>query len=67
MRDFTFLDKVQIFGPNEIKPIKKRGINATLTDFSILLGASVKNKRRVGTYWTKSSIRGWRCDTWFRG
>ena len=47
MSDFTFLDKVQIFGPNEIKPIKKRGINATLTDFSILLGASVKNKRRV--------------------
>ena len=63
MVDFTFLTKEQCFGNDKLDILKKRGIQAAITDFSILLGAFVSNyhidndsslEGRIGWYWTKS-------------
>ena len=59
MSDFTFLTEEQCFGDNKLDVLKKRGTQAAITDFSILLGANVYDngsslERRAGWYWTKS-------------
>ena len=63
MSDFTFLTKEQCWGDEELDIFEKRGTQAAITDFSILLGGWVSNYRisndsslegRTGTYWTKS-------------
>lgn len=65
MSKMTFLGKEQYFD-DKIDIIKKKGTNAEITDFSILLGGMVldKNKyrksdtsllsERTGSYWTRS-------------
>lgn len=47
--EITFLTKEQV---ENLKTLKKRGIKAPITDFSILLGAF--NNDGYGTYWTSS-------------
>ena len=64
MSDFTFLTEEQCFGANQLDILKKRGIKAAITDFSILLGAYFADRYhidndnslegRTGNYWTKS-------------
>ena len=63
MSNFTFLTKEQCFGNDKLDILKKRGTQAAITDFSILLGAYVSDyhidndsslKGRTGWYWTKS-------------
>ena len=64
MSKFTFLEEEQIVGAKAIDIIKKRGKQAAITDFSILLGGSVFNsyhidsddslEGRIGYYWTKT-------------
>ena len=63
MSDFTFLTEEQCFGDDKLDILKKRGTQAAITDFSILLGAYVSDyhidndsslKGRTGWYWTKS-------------
>lgn len=57
---FTFLIQEQICGDNSLDIFRKRGKEAAITDFSILLGgyAYVKGEwsleGRTGWYWTKS-------------
>ena len=64
MSDFTFLTGEQVFGFNRIDVISKRGEEAAISDFSILLGGLVSNyhidsdrslKGRTGNYWIKSN------------
>ena len=64
MSDFTFLTNEQVWGFNRIDVISKRGAEAAISDFSILLGGLVSNyhidsdrslKGRTGNYWTKSN------------
>lgn len=63
MSNFTFLTQEQFFEGDKLDIFKKRGTKATVTDFSILLGAYVSDyhvdsdsslKGRTGYYWTKS-------------
>ena len=63
MSDFTFLTEEQCFGNDKLDILKKRGTQAAITDFSILLGAYVSDyhidndsslEGRTGYYWTKS-------------
>ena len=63
MSDFTFLTGEQCFGNDKLDILKKRGTQAAITDFSILLGAYVSDyhidndsslEGRTGYYWTKS-------------
>ena len=63
MSDFTFLTEEQCFGNDKLDILKKRGTQAAITDFSILLGAYVSDyhidndsslEGRTGWYWTKS-------------
>ena len=63
MSDFTFLTEEQCFGNDKLDILKKRGTQAAITDFSILLGAYVSGyhidndsslEGRTGYYWTKS-------------
>ena len=63
MSDFTFLTEEQCFGNDKLDILKKRGTQAAITDFSILLGAYVSAyhidndsslEGRTGYYWTKS-------------
>ncbi len=64
MSDFTFLTSEQCWENDELDILKKRGTEAAITDFSILLGADyasnyhVKNdsslEGRTGSYWLKS-------------
>ena len=63
MSDFTFLTEEQCFGNDKLDILKKRGTQAAITDFSILLGAYVFDyhidndsslEGRTGWYWTKS-------------
>ena len=63
MSDFTFLTEEQYFGDDKLDILKKRGTQAAITDFSILLGAYVSGyhidndsslEGRTGWYWTKS-------------
>ena len=62
MSNFTFLTQEQIFGSDKLDVIRKRGTNAAITDFSILLGVNVlyhidndsSLEGRTGCYWTKS-------------
>ena len=62
MSNFTFLTKEQCSGAEKLDILKKRGIDAAITDFSILLGgyASIFYSKdyldgRKGFYWTKSN------------
>ena len=65
MDSFTFLTEEQCFGDNQLDILEKRGAEAAITDFSILLGGRVsKNidnddslEGRTGYYWTKSDAR----------
>lgn len=64
MSNFTFLTKEQCFGSDRLDIFEKRGTEATITDFSILLGGEVGKfwhvenddslGGRTGYYWTKS-------------
>lgn len=63
MSDFTFLTEEQCFDYDKLDILKKRGTQAAITDFSILLGAHVFDYHidndssldgRTGWYWTKS-------------
>lgn len=40
MSDFTFLNKEQVFGKHQLSVLKKYGVKAIQTDFSILLYSS---------------------------
>ena len=63
MSDFTFLTQEQCFERDKLDILEKRGTQAAITDFSILLGAYVSDyhvendsslEGRTGYYWTKS-------------
>ena len=64
MKKFTFLTQEQYFDDEQLDIIKKRGTEAAITDFSILLGGFVSDynhiqnddslEGRTGAYWTKS-------------
>ena len=63
MSNFTFLSKEQCLGKEKLDILEKRGIKATITDFSILLGGYASGiyidkdnflEDRDGWYWTKS-------------
>ncbi len=64
MEKFTFLTQEQCFEDEQLDILKKRGVKAAITDFSILLGGIVSNddhigddsflEGRTGIYWTKS-------------
>ena len=64
MKKLTLLEESQIFDDKALDVIKKRGIKAAITDFSILLGGFVSNNyhvdgynsldKRTGYYWTKT-------------
>lgn len=65
MSDFTFLTYKQCFEDDKLEILEKRGTQATITDFSILLGIGVplgakhidndsSLEGRTGDYWTKS-------------
>ena len=66
MSDFTFLTEEQCFGEDRLDILEKRGAEAAVTDFSILLGADFSDyynnniyndsslEGRPGYYWTKS-------------
>ena len=63
MSNFTFLTQEQCFERNKLDILEKRGTQAAITDFSILLGADVSDyhvendsslEGRTGYYWTKS-------------
>ena len=60
MRGFTFLTQEQCEGDNRLNIIRKRGIEAEITDFSVFLGAGTskrmnKNDEAYGDYWLKSN------------
>ena len=63
MSNFTFLTEEQCFGRDKLDILEKRGTQAAITDFSILLGAYVFDyhvendsslEGRTGYYWTRS-------------
>ena len=63
MSNFTFLTQEQCFERDKLDILEKRGTQAAITDFSILLGAYVSDyhvendsslEGRTGYYWTKS-------------
>ena len=64
MEKFTFLTNEQYFEDEKLDILKKRGVKAAITDFSILLGGMFSNsdhiesdsylEGRTGVYWTKS-------------
>lgn len=53
MSDFTFLNKEQVFGEHQLSVLKKYGVKAVLTDFSILLGGFYVGTKHYGVYWLK--------------
>ena len=67
MNEFTFLTIDQIFNTNnaqQLEVFRKRGAEACITDFAIVLGGYVCNadmtdraglKDRAGYWWTKST------------
>ena len=65
MNNFTFLNKSQITGKNQLNFFGKYGTRCVATDFAILLGCSEQSyyfksegkmkKHKVGTWWTKSA------------
>ena len=63
MSNFTFLTQEQCFERDKLDILEKRGTQAAITDFSILLGAYVSDyhvendsslEGKTGYYWTKS-------------
>ena len=63
MSNFTFLTEEQCFGNDKLDILEKRGTQAAITDFSVLLGGWLSNchvdndsslEGRTGWYWTKS-------------
>ena len=63
MSNFTFLTEEQCFGNDKLDILEKRGTQAAITDFSVLLGGWVSDyhvdndsslEGRTGWYWTKS-------------
>ena len=69
MSEFTFLTKEQGFGADKLKILEKRGTEAKITDFSMLLGGKyvsdyhIENdnslKEKIGYYLTRS----WQFDS----
>ena len=53
MSDFTFLNKEQVFGKHQLSVLKKYGVKAIQTDFSILLGSHDADLKHYGYYWLK--------------
>lgn len=53
MSDFTFLNKEQVFGKHQLSVLKKYGVKAIQTDFSILLGSTDIFSDHYGFYWLK--------------
>ncbi len=62
LNEFTILNEEQVSGKNKLDIIKKRGEQASITDFSILLGGLVSNKciggddsleGRIGLAWQR--------------
>lgn len=53
MSDFTFLNKEQVFGEYQLSVLKKYGVKAIQTDFSILLGGYNVDTKHYGFYWLK--------------
>ena len=47
MSDFTFLTEEQCFGNDKLDILKKRGTQAAITDFSILLGGWVSTSENI--------------------
>lgn len=75
MSDFTFLTEEQCFGNDKLDILEKRGTQAAITDFSILLGgwvsdAHIKNdsslEGRTGVYWTKTDMDRTKTDMFLR-
>ena len=65
MSNFTFLTEEQRFGNDKLDILEKRGTQAAITDFSVLLGGWVSDyhvdndsslEGRTGWYWTKSDV-----------
>ena len=57
MSDFTFLEKEQVFGEHQLSVLKKYGVKAIQTDFSILLGGyNAIDNNHYGFYWLKNLI-----------
>ena len=66
MNGFTLLSKNQVWGRKKLDILKKRGIKASTTDFSKILGAlifkettdssdyNVNAEKRTSTYWTRT-------------
>ena len=57
MNEFTFLTYDDCFGDNELEILKKRGREAQITDFAVLLGACTYRNgtyKDLGIYWTKT-------------
>ena len=62
MNKFTFLTEEQCFGNDKLDILEKRGTQAAIIDFSVLLGGLVSDyhvdndsslEGRTGWYWTK--------------
>ena len=53
MSNFTFLNKEQVFGKHQLSVLKKYGVKAIQTDFSILLGSIDIFSDHYGFYWLK--------------
>ena len=54
MSNFTFLNKEQVFGKHQLSVLKKYGVKAIQTDFSILLGGyNADTNKHYGFYWLK--------------
>ena len=62
MQNFTFLTVDQIYGDEKLEIIKKYGLKAAITDYSILRGGYVSSDNsfvidsvnRTGLWWTKT-------------
>lgn len=53
MKELTLLSKEQIIGENKLEYFKKNEAFTQATDFAILLGCEV-NEKRLGLWWTKT-------------
>lgn len=63
MDELTVLTEKQCWGKNKLNVLKKRGTEAAITDFAILLGGKFSNEKhvknnnslsgRTGSYWTR--------------
>lgn len=64
MSNYTFLEQEEFFDSQKSELLKKRGVKAAISDYSIISGGYVSNdyhidnnsslEGRTGWYWTKS-------------